>query len=178
MSQNSEWHQAPHPQHAFWDNIGTRWVILGHKMIGMNLYIYLEICLSSRFLSTVLWSWMTQLVSMLSQNACCGWGAWCNSLSFEVFPFSNKQLANRCRWKVKVAQSSPTLCNPTGHTVHGILQARILEWVAFPFSRGSSQTRDWTQISHIAGWFFTKWAISSVQFSRSVVANSLRPHGL
>ena len=39
-------------------------------------------CLSSRFLSTVLWSWMTHLVSMLSQNACCGWGAWCNSLSF------------------------------------------------------------------------------------------------
>ena len=40
------------------------------------------------------------------------------------------------------------------HTVHGILQARILEWVAFPFSRRSSQTRDQTQISHIAGGFF------------------------
>ena len=38
----------------------------------------------------------------------------------------------------KVAQSFPTLCNPTAYTVHGILQARILEWVAFPFSRGSS----------------------------------------
>ena len=40
-------------------------------------------------------------------------------------------------------------------TVHGILQARILEWVAFPFSRGSSQPRDRTQVSHIAGRFFT-----------------------
>ena len=40
-------------------------------------------------------------------------------------------------------------------TVHGILQARMLEWVAFPFSRGSSQTRDRTQVSHIAGGFFT-----------------------
>ena len=40
--------------------------------------------------------------------------------------------------KVKVAQSCPTLCNPMDYTVHGILQARILEWVAFPFSRGSS----------------------------------------
>ena len=42
-----------------------------------------------------------------------------------------------------------------GYTVHGILQARILEWLAFPFSRGSSQPRDWTQVSHIMGGFFT-----------------------
>ena len=60
--------------------------------------------------------------------------------------------------KVKVAQSCPTLCNPTDYTVHGILQATILEWVAIPFSRGSSQTRDWTQVSCIAGGFFTSWA--------------------
>ena len=53
--------------------------------------------------------------------------------------------------KVQVAKSYPTLCN---YTVHGILQARILEWVAFPFSRGSSQPRDQTQVSHIAGGFF------------------------
>ena len=39
--------------------------------------------------------------------------------------------------------------------VHGILQARILEWVAFPFSRGSSQPRDWTQVSRMAGAFVT-----------------------
>ena len=44
------------------------------------------------------------------------------------------------------------------YTVHGILQARILEWVAFPFSRGSSEPRDWTQVSHIAGGFITSWA--------------------
>ena len=43
------------------------------------------------------------------------------------------------------------------YTVHGILQARILEWVDLPFSRGSSQPRDWTQVSHIAGIFFTSW---------------------
>ena len=40
------------------------------------------------------------------------------------------------------------------HGLHGILQARILQWVAFPFCRGSSQSRDWTQVSHIAGGFF------------------------
>ena len=51
--------------------------------------------------------------------------------------------------EVKVTQSCPTLCDPLGYTAHGILQARTLEWVAFPFSRGSSQPRDWTQVSRI-----------------------------
>ena len=57
--------------------------------------------------------------------------------------------------KVKVAQSCPTLCDPMDYTVHGILQARILEWEAFPFSRESSQPRDQTQVSHNAGGFLT-----------------------
>ena len=61
--------------------------------------------------------------------------------------------------EVKVAQSCPTLCDPMDYTVHGILQARILEWIGFPFSRGSSQPRDRTQVSCIAGGFFTNWAI-------------------
>ena len=56
------------------------------------------------------------------------------------------------------AQSCPTLCHPMDYTVHGILQARILEWVAVPFSRRSSQPRDWTRVLRIAGWFFTIWA--------------------
>ena len=60
--------------------------------------------------------------------------------------------------KVKVADSCLTLCGSMEYTVHGILQARILEWVAFPFSRGSSQSRGQTQVSHIAGRFFTSWA--------------------
>ena len=46
---------------------------------------------------------------------------------------------------MKVVQSCPTLCDPMDYTVHGILQARIMEWVAFPFSRGSSQPRDQTR---------------------------------
>ena len=56
---------------------------------------------------------------------------------------------------MKVTQLCSTLCNPMDYTVHGILQARILEWVAFPFSRGSSQPRDHTQVSCIAGVFLT-----------------------
>ena len=57
--------------------------------------------------------------------------------------------------RVKVCQSCLTLYDPVDYTVHGILQARILEWVAFPFSRGSSQPGVQTQVSHIAGGFFT-----------------------
>ena len=60
--------------------------------------------------------------------------------------------------KMKVAQSCPTLWDPMDCTVHGILQARILERVDFSFSRGSSQPRDKTQVSHIAGRFFPSWA--------------------
>ena len=60
--------------------------------------------------------------------------------------------------KVKVTQLCPTLCDPMDCRVHGILQATILEWVTFPFSRGSSQPRDRTQVSCIAGGFFTSWA--------------------
>ena len=50
------------------------------------------------------------------------------------------------------------------YKVHVILQARILEWVAFPFSRGSSQPRDRTQVSHIAGRFFTSWATTETHW--------------
>ena len=57
--------------------------------------------------------------------------------------------------KVKIAQSYPTICDPVDYTVHGILQARILEWVPVPFSRASSQPRDQTRVCHIAGGFFT-----------------------
>ena len=56
---------------------------------------------------------------------------------------------------VKVTQSCLTLCEPMDYTVHGILQVRILEWVVFPFSRGSSQPRDRTQVPGIADGFFT-----------------------
>ena len=62
--------------------------------------------------------------------------------------------------QVLVAQSRLTLCDPTdcsppGSSVHGILQARILEWVAIPFSRASSRPRDRTRVSCITGGFFT-----------------------
>ena len=57
--------------------------------------------------------------------------------------------------KVKFTQMCLTLRDPMDYTFHGILQVRILEWVVFPFSMGSSQPRDRTQVSLIAGGFFT-----------------------
>ena len=80
-----------------------------------------------------------------------------------------------CTLKGEVAQSCPTLCNPVdysrpGSSIHGILQARILEWVAISFSRRSSQHRDWTQVSHIVGRCFTIWA------TREVIWNLKRWH--
>ena len=68
-------------------------------------------------------------------------------------------------FEVKIVQSCLTLCDPMDCTVHGILQARILEWVAIPFSRGSSQPRDQTQVSRIGGGFFTSWATREAQES-------------
>ena len=66
------------------------------------------------------------------------------------------------KWS-EVAQSCPTLCDPMdcslpGSSLHGILQARVLEWVAIPFSRGSSWPRDRTRVSLIAGRCFNLWA--------------------
>ena len=61
----------------------------------------------------------------------------------------------KMKWKLLIRV---WLCDPMDYTVHGILQARILEWGAFPLSRRSSQPRGCTQVSHIAGGFFTSWA--------------------
>ena len=87
---------------------------------------------------------------------------WLNDLIY--MKFLAECLAHS-EWKVKVsvAQSCPTLSNPVdcslpGSSVRGILQARILEWVAMPFSRGPSRPRDRAQVSCIAGGFFTIWA--------------------
>ena len=94
--------------------------------------------------------------------------------SFNRVPFSSWSLhlgtCNRghlsgehCKQLVKVSQSCPTLCDPMhcrppGSSVHGILQAKILEWVAISSSRESSWPRDQTQVSCFAGRFFTIWA--------------------
>ena len=82
---------------------------------------------------------------------------------------------------VLAAQSCLTLydpmdCSLPGSSVHGILQARILEWVVIPFSRGSSQPRNWTWVPCIAGRFFTIWATRQAQsmFQNGFISHSIK----
>ena len=88
---------------------------------------------------------------------------WFTSLKKQILDISIMTLISPYSWetilsmKVKVTQLCLTLCDCI---VHGILQVRTLEWAAFLFSRGSSQPRDQTQVSHIANGFFPSWATS------------------
>ena len=80
----------------------------------------------------------------------------------------------------EVAQSCPTLCGPVdcslpGSAVHGIFQARVLEWVIISFSRGSSQLRDWTRIAHIVGRHFTVWATKGSYTPLVLLSNCFCP---
>ena len=73
-----------------------------------------------------------------------------------------------------VAELCPTLCHPMGcsspgSSIHGIFQARILEWVAIAFSRGSSQPRDETWVSCTAGRFFTNWATREAPYKSTIL---------
>ena len=95
-------------------------------------------------------------------------------------------LAHLClKWKEsesEVAQSCPTLCDPVdcsppSSSIHGILQARILEWVAISFSRGSSRPRNRTQVSRIAGRHFILWATKEVLKMRPLLPK-VRPSGV
>ena len=83
-------------------------------------------------------------------------------LSLQVSAAPPQSGCNHMYVCVFVTQLCPTLCDPMdcslpGSYVHGILQARLLEWVAIPFSRESSRLKDWTQLSCMAGRFFTIW---------------------
>ena len=109
---------------------------------------------------------MSQFAPQVKGSALSIWKCQRNNRSLsinEVLPF----LPVKVKMKMLLAQLCPTLCDPMdcsppGSSVHGILQARILEWVPLSFSRGSSQPRDWTQVSCIIGRFFTIWATREV----------------
>ena len=90
--------------------------------------------------------WNDQLCH-LSPQSCPGASTSC----FRIWVPGIYNFSMSLKVKVKVAQSCLTLCDPTVYAVHGILQPRILKWVAFPFSRGSSQPRDQTQVSRTTG---------------------------
>ena len=101
--------------------------------------------------ATKLWHWVIGVISRSLQlhPLCPVWG----------------------REKVKVIHSCPVHFDSMNYTAHGILQARILEWAAFSFSRGSSQPTDRTQVSHIAGRFFTSWATREANIQKTILQN-------
>ena len=103
-----------------------------------------------------------------------GWDGWMASLTRWTWVWVN---SGRWWWtgrpESEVAQSCPALCNPLdcslpGSSVHWILQARILEWVAISFSRGSSQPRNRSWVSRNTGRFFTIWATRHLRLQQNV----------
>ena len=80
------------------------------------------------------------------------------SLLIYLLIFSRKWLLTLC---------DPMDCSLTGSSVHGIFQARVLEWIAISFSRGSSWPRNQTRVSHIAGRRFTVWATREAPYTKS-----------
>ena len=104
---------------------------------------------------------------------------------FRIIPLSgeNKELkatlfSSICESEVLVTRSGPTLCDPVdcsppGSYVQGILQARVLEWVTIPYSRGPSRPRDLNRVSCIAWRFFPTWATREAQFTLKAFINIL-----
>ena len=122
------------------------------------------------FLSPLLSIWQCCLKSVFPQNSlyrlsfCLCFPQWLDRIEDKLHVLFQcvETLWSEVKWS-EVAQSCPTLWDPTdcslpGSSIHGIFQARILEWVAISFSRRSSGPRDWTRISCIVGRCFTIWA--------------------
>ena len=131
----------------------------------------------------MLWKCCTPFASKfgkLSSGHRTGKGQFSFQSQRKVMPNNAQTTAqlHSCHMLVKwseVAQSCPTLYDPVdcslpGSSLHGILQARILEWVAISFSRGSSQLRDQTLVSHIAGRCFNLWATRDCQMLKILQA--------
>ena len=83
-----------------------------------------------------------------------------------------------CKYFWYILQSCPTLCDPmdcslSGSSVHGIFQARVLEWIAISFSRGSSRPRNRTWVSHTASRHFTVWATRKIEILLLTSLNAL-----
>ena len=103
-----------------------------HEVMGLDPMILVFWMLSFKPTFSLFFTFIKKLFSSSSLSA----------IRVEIINLSI--ISNKTRkMKVKVNQSCPTLCDPMDYTVDGILQARILEWVAFPFARGSSWPRDW-----------------------------------
>ena len=168
--------QGPHPQATQAHTL----VVLPEGQCSEGSWIGENLFIVSSFTSQQGWpSWQPEVMSVVWAAKCGGplpsflrkWGSVSiSSVSFllsarthpHLLVFS-QPLLYFFQVKVKVAQSCLTLCDRMDYTVRGILQARILEWVVVPFSRGYSQPRDGIQVAFIAGRFFTSWATREAQ---------------
>ena len=111
------------------------------------------------------WWWWCSLWDMYSSCSPMDYTVACQAPPSMGF---SKQEYWKTKKKSEVAQSCPALCDPKdyslpGSSIHGIFQARVLEWAAISYSRGSSQLGDQTWVSHIAGRHFTLWATREAQ---------------
>ena len=88
-------------------------------------------------------------------------------------PLRHLEVPKKVKVKSESCSDTSDFSNPMNYTVDGILQTRILEWVAFPFFRRSSQPRNWTQVSLLAGGFFTSWASRKALSSKAEVTSLL-----
>ena len=120
------------------------------------------------------WSGIIYLWCFLKTDVCMEWSSMTYFLNcFSIMEINALYVVVAAAAAVRSLQSGQTLCKPMdcslpASSVHGILQARMLEMVAILFSRGSSWLRDPTQISHMANRFFTIWATREAQWSRSI----------
>ena len=105
--------------------------------------------------SGILWSWERPLGTPLGLVKWKGASSRGEAGTSGVLSITDSGRRVPAEYALQVSLCDPVDCSLPGSSVHGILQARILEWVAMPFSRGSSQPRDRTQVSCMAGGFFT-----------------------
>ena len=140
---DSPYHPPFHSSHIHSSPLSTPWTTLVHFLESLNLMHHWHIIIIQ--IPWVKFGLTVSVVHYMGFDLCKMTG---------IYYYS----------EVKVAQSCLTLCNPMDHTVHGIFQARILKWVAVPFSRESSQPRDRTLVSRIADRFFISWAIRGAHY--------------
>ena len=142
FSRQECWSLLPFPSPEHLPDPGIKPVSLALQIRNLPLgdYMYTNIC--THIFHSCMYTNMCDLFELCEIN----------NLTLIVCPF----------FKI-ISQSCPTLCDPIdyslpGSSVHEIFQARVLEWIAVLFSRGSSWPRDQTQVSRIASRFFTIWA--------------------
>ena len=128
-----------------------------HRILQARILGWVAISFSSGSSQPGDWTWVSCFVGRFFIN-------WATTGSIRELNRWKNEVTVCC---AKLLQSCRTVCNPMtysppGSSVHGILQAIVLEWIAISFSSGSSWPRDWTQVSHIVDRRFTIWATREV----------------